>query len=108
MRSIETRQDSGPAPVERERRWLAHYPACVPQTLKYPAIPTYGLLEHSAAEFPDRVACVHLDRTLTYSELRALARRTAHRLIQFGVRPGDRVGILLPNVPEFLAAINGI
>ena len=28
--------------------------------------------------------------------------------MQFGVRPGDRVGLLLPNVPEFLAAINGI
>jgi long-chain acyl-CoA synthetase len=108
MRSIETRQDSVQAPVERERRWLAHYPACVPQTLKYPAIPAYGLLEHSAAEFPDRTACVHLDRTMNYSQLRDLARCTADRLVQFGVRPGDRVGILLPNVPEFLAAINGI
>jgi long-chain acyl-CoA synthetase len=108
MRSIETRQNSAPAPVERERRWLAHYPACVPKTLKYPAIPTYGLLEHSAAEFPDRTACVHLDHTINYRQLCDLARRTAHRLVQFGVRPGDRVGILLPNVPEFLAAINGI
>ncbi len=108
MRSIETRQDSVPAPVERERRWLAHYPACVPHTLKYPAIPTYGLLEHSAAEFPDRVACVHLDRAMTYRELRDMARRTADLLVQFGVRPGDRVGLLLPNVPEFLAAINGV
>jgi long-chain acyl-CoA synthetase len=108
MRSIETRQNSDPAPVERERRWLAHYPACVPQTLKYPALPTYGLLEHSAAEFPDRTACVHLDHAINYRQLRDLARRTAHRLVQFGVRPGDRVGILLPNVPEFLAAINGI
>jgi long-chain acyl-CoA synthetase len=108
MRSLETRENSDPAPVERERRWLAHYPACVPKTLKYPAIPTYGLLEHSAAEFPDRTACVHLDHTITYRQLRDLARRTAHRLVQCGVRPGDRVGILLPNVPEFLAAINGI
>ena len=29
-------------------------------------------------------------------------------LVRFGVRPGDRVGLLLPNVPEFLSAINGI
>jgi long-chain acyl-CoA synthetase len=108
MRSVQTRQDLVNAPVERERRWLAHYPACVPQTLKYPAIPAFGLLEHSAAEFPDRVACVHLDHNVSYGELRDAAHRTAHRLVTLGVRPGDRVGILLPNVPEFLAALNGI
>jgi long-chain acyl-CoA synthetase len=108
MRSVQTRQDLVNAPVERERRWLAHYPACVPQTLKYPAIPACGLLEHSAAEFPDRVACVHLDRNISYGQLRDAAHRTAHRLVTLGVRPGDRVGILLPNVPEFLSAINGI
>jgi long-chain acyl-CoA synthetase len=104
---LETRPDSISAPAGSERRWLAQYPACVPQTLKYPAIPAFGLLEHSAAEFPDRIACVHLDHATTYRQLRDAARRTAHRLVQLGVRPGDRVGILLPNVPEFLAAVNG-
>jgi long-chain acyl-CoA synthetase len=108
MRPLESRQEAGEAPVERERRWLTHYPVCVPQTLKYPAIPAYGLLEHSAAEFPDRVACIHLDRKLTYRQLREMARRTAHRLVQLGVKPGDRVGVLMPNMPEFLAALNGI
>jgi long-chain acyl-CoA synthetase len=108
MRSQQTRQDSVDAPVGRERRWLTHYPACVPQTLKYPAIPAYGLLEHSAAEFPDRTACIHLEHKQSYRELREAAHRTAQRLVELGVRPGDRVGLLLPNVPEFLAAINGI
>jgi long-chain acyl-CoA synthetase len=108
MRSLESQQEVNGAAVERERRWLAHYPACVPHTLKYPAIPAYGLLEHSAAEFPDRDACIHLGHKLTYRQLRDMARRTAHLLTQFGVRPGDRVGVLMPNMPEFLAALNGI
>ncbi len=108
MRFLESQQEVNGAPVERERRWLAHYPACVPHTLKYPAIPAFGLLEHSAAEFPDRDACIHLGHKLTYRQLREMARRTAQRLVQFGVRPGDRVGILMPNMPEFLAALNGI
>ena len=60
------------------------------------------------ASFPDRVACVHLHRTTTYAELAEQARRTASMLVRLGVRPGDRVGILLPNVPEFLSTINGI
>jgi long-chain acyl-CoA synthetase len=108
MRSLETRQSVIGPPGELERRWLARYPVCVPHTLKYPAIPAFGLLEHSAAEFPDRTACIHLDHQTTYRQLRDSARRTAHRLTQLGVRPGDRVGILLPNVPEFLAVINGV
>jgi long-chain acyl-CoA synthetase len=96
------------APPELERRWLAHYPTCVPKTLKYPAVPAWGLLAHSACEFPDRVACIHFNRRLTYAALAEQARRTADMLVRLGVRPGDRVGILLPNVPEFLSTLNGI
>jgi long-chain acyl-CoA synthetase len=97
-----------PLPVELERRWLAHYPVCVPKTLKYPAVPAWGLLAHSACEFPERVACIHFKRSTTYGALAEQARRTAGMLVRLGVRPGDRVGILLPNVPEFLSTVNGI
>ena len=55
--------------AESHRPWLAQYPVCVPKTLKYPAIPACGLLTHSACEFPDRIACIHLHRTTTYAEL---------------------------------------
>jgi long-chain acyl-CoA synthetase len=54
------------------------------------------------------VACIHLHRSTTYAALAAQARRTADMLVRLGVRPGDRVGIVLPNVPEFLATLNGI
>jgi len=94
-----------PAP---ERPWLAHYPTCVPKTLKYPAVPAWGLLAHSACEFPDRTACLHLERRTTYAALAEKARRTAHLLVRLGVQPGDRVGLLLPNSPEFLSSLNGI
>ena len=87
---------------------MDHYPACVPKTLKYPAVPAWGLLAHSACEFPERTACIYLDRRTDYAELAEKARRTASMLIRLGVRPGDRVGMLLPNVPEFLSTINGI
>ena len=94
--------------LEPERPWLAHYPVCVPKTLKYPAVPAWGLLAHSACEFPDRVAALHLGKPTTYAALAEQARRTASMLVRLGVRPGDRVGILLPNVPEFLSTVNGI
>ncbi len=97
-----------PSEFASERPWLAHYPACVPKTLKYPAVPAWGLLAHSACEFPDRTACLHLERRTTYAQLAEKARRTAHLLHRLGVRPGDRVGLLLPNCPEFISSLNGI
>src|SRR5579872_5584229 len=110
MRSTALRLESTVAgtPDTGARPWLARYPACVPHSLSYPAVPAWGLLQHSAREFPDRPACIHYKQVTTYGALEERARRTAHLLRQLGVRRGDRVGILLPNVPEFLATLNGI
>ncbi len=96
------RQQQGVAP------WLAHYPSCVPAKLGYPSIPVWGLLERTAESHPDRVACHYYKQQLSYKELFSAARRTAAALARLGVRPGDRVGLLLPNVPEYISALNGI
>ena len=41
------------------------------------------------------------DSTLTYTQLDALSQRAAGLLQEYGVQPGDRVGLMLPNVPHF-------
>ena len=66
------------------------------------------LLAATAAAHPGRVAVRSDDRELTYGELGDLARRYAAVLVDRGVRPGDRVGVLVPNVPEFLPAYYGV
>ena len=66
------------------------------------------VLASTAAAHPDRVAVRSGDREMTYGELEDLARRYAAVLVDRGVRPGDHVGLLLPNVPEFLAAYYGV
>jgi len=59
------------------------------------------LLSHAAAERPDRIA-IKLDETeLSYSALDQAVTRAAGLLSARGVQPGDRVGIMLPNVPYF-------
>jgi long-chain acyl-CoA synthetase len=88
--------------------WLAHYPACVPKSLTYARLPAWNLLRETAERFPDRVACHYYEEQLTYAELETRAKRFAAKLGELGVRPGDRVGLLLPNVPEYLIALNGI
>ena len=65
------------------------------------------LLESSASDRPDWPAIVQGDRRITYGELAAGARRFAGALARAGVRRGDRVGLLLPNVPDFPIAYYG-
>jgi long-chain acyl-CoA synthetase len=58
-------------------------------------------LVRSAAVFPGRPA-VRLDETvLTYADLDELSARAAGMLRDRGVRPGDRIAVMLPNIPEF-------
>ncbi|MGE3314321.1 MAG: AMP-binding protein [Planctomycetaceae bacterium] len=87
--------------------WVKHYPPCIPAKLHYPEVPAWGLLERSAKAYPDRLACIYYKQRVTYRELSESAHRFAAALARMGVRPGDRVGILLPNTPEFLVALNG-
>ena len=66
-----------------------------------------ALLEQTAAEHPDHPALRLDDLVLTYAYLREAAGRVAALLASMGVEPGDRVGIMLPNVPAFPIAFYG-
>src|ERR671922_2057799 len=59
------------------------------------------LLSQSAAEHPDRVAIKVEDSELSYAALDEASARVAGLLRAKGVEPGDRVGIMLPNVAYF-------
>ncbi|WP_327272813.1 long-chain fatty acid--CoA ligase [Streptomyces sp. NBC_01224] len=65
------------------------------------------VLRESARRYPDRVAVVDSDTRLTYRELWARALGCAGALRASGVRPGDRVAVLLPNSADFLYAYYG-
>jgi long-chain acyl-CoA synthetase len=95
-------------PFGRNRApWRDHYPAGIPFNLDYPREPLGWLLEQAAAKFPDRVACRYYSQRITYDELLSRARRLASLLLREGLQPGDRVGVLLPNVPEYLVTLFG-
>ncbi|MCY7341932.1 MAG: acyl--CoA ligase family protein [Pseudonocardia sp.] len=63
-----------------------------------------AFLRRSAEVFPDRTAIVYGERRRSYAGFAAEVTRVAHALRGSGVRPGDRVAYLLPNVPEMLVA----
>ncbi|MYY09701.1 AMP-binding protein [Streptomyces sp. SID4919] len=67
-----------------------------------------SVLGESARLFPDRTAVVEGANGVTYRELWREALRCAAALRESGVRPGDRVAVLLPNTTDFLRVYFGV
>lgn len=89
--------------------WLAHYDAPVAKTLApYPNKPIYSILEEAAAKYPDRTCTIFKGREVTYREMNDLTDRMAAALAGMGIKKGDRVGIFIPNTPQFVIAYFGI
>lgn len=87
-----------------ERPWYKSYPQGMPRQLAYPNQPLGWLLEQAAERFPTRTACHYYHEQLTYEEMLHRAQCLAATLLREGLKPGDRVGVLLPNLPESLIA----
>jgi long-chain acyl-CoA synthetase len=66
------------------------------------------ILQATASDKPDKTVIIFDDRRLSYAELDRAARGVAAALRERGVGPGDRVALLVPNVPEFTIAYFGI
>lgn len=66
-----------------------------------------AMLEQKAARNGDRVFLVYGEREITYRQMNEYGNRLAHRLIEAGVKPGEGLGILMSNSPEFLYAFYG-
>ncbi len=63
-----------------------------------------AFLERTVRVFPAKTAVVYGDRRWTYAEFGQRIGRLAGALLRAGVRPGDRVAMIAPNVPELLEA----
>ncbi len=58
-------------------------------------------LERAERHFPNKPAIIFEDQEITYAALHERVNRVAHALVALGVDRGDRVGLFLPNIPEF-------
>ena len=67
-----------------------------------------GFLPRAAEIFPDRVAVVHGEESWTYAQFHQRALRLASGLSQHGVKRGDVVAVMLPNVPAMIEAHFGV
>jgi long-chain acyl-CoA synthetase len=91
-----------------ERPWLANYDKGVPPTIEIPDVPLFHFLEESARKYPDRACTIFKGAVITYQEMNAITDRVAAALVDMEVKKGDRVGIFMPNTPQFVMAYFGI
>lgn len=82
------------------RIWLEHYDQEVAPNLRYENISVYEILERAAKEYPERPAIVFNNWRVTYKKLKNLVELASTNLKKSGVKPGDRVAIMLPNCPQ--------
>lgn len=95
----------GRLPKNRPRPWLDHYDYWVPHHTNYPQRPLYEILRRAAAEGGELPATTFLGADLTFAELKDKVDRLATALARHGVVKGDRVGIMLPNCPQYLIGV---
>ena len=85
-----------------ERSWYKHYDKGVPHKIEYPQVPLFNLLEESAREYPDQPCTIFKGAVITYREMNTITDSLAGAMAKLGVKKGDRVGLFMPNTPQFV------
>lgn len=93
--------------MTEERPWLEFYPEGVPANINPPEKSLPELFDEACERFPDSIALVFEGRGIKYEELRELTDRFAAAMSDLGLKKGDRVGLYLPNSPQFIIAYLG-
>jgi long-chain acyl-CoA synthetase len=94
--------------MPNEHLWIAHYDKGVPASIEYPNQPLFHFLEESARKYPDRACTIFKGAVISFKEMDAITDSVAAALVDLGVKKGDRVGIFMPNTPQFVMAYFGI
>jgi long-chain acyl-CoA synthetase len=91
-----------------EKPWLKFYDPAVPANLQYPDLLLQQILDDAADRFPEKVGVFFFGGKIRYAELRAQADQFAIALRSIGFRKGDRVGIILPDMPQAIISAFGV
>jgi long-chain acyl-CoA synthetase len=97
-----------PAAPDTDGIWYASYAPGVPREIdpdRYQSIVQF--FDECTAQYRDRVAFVSVGKPLTYGELARKATAFAAYLQSIGVKPGERVAIMLPNTFQYPVALFG-
>ena len=90
--------------MDFERVWHSSYPQGTPKEVSIEKLTMPQVLDRAVSEFPQNPALIYMGKTISYLELNSLVNRFANALIDLGVTPKDKVGMLLPNMPQTVIA----
>ena len=88
--------------------WLKHYDKGVPESIEYPEMNVYKLLDNTVEEFSGKTAIWFMKNKISYKKFKDITDRLATALVDLGVKRGDVVAIMIPNFPQFLFSFYGI
>ena len=92
-----------------EKVWLKHYPAGVPAEVKTDVYPSLiALLEESFRKYRDLPAYIFMGKRFSFGQVDDLSRAFAAFLQSQRLARGDRVAIMMPNVPQYPVAVAAI
>ncbi|UCH59960.1 MAG: long-chain fatty acid--CoA ligase [Anaerolineales bacterium] len=87
-----------------DRPWIKNYDAGVPHHIEYPQVPFVRVFENAVNKYPETPCTIFKGAKITYREMNELTDRLAAGLSSIGIKKGDRVGIFMPNTPQFVMA----
>ncbi len=87
-----------------DRIWHKAYAPQVPPSIEYENLTLPAALERMARKYPDNVALIMMGKKITYSQLDGEVNRFANALTRLGIEKGDKVALVLPNMPQMVIA----
>lgn len=92
-----------------DRPWLNAYPEGVSADIdasQYPSL--VALMEEAFAKHADKVAYSFMGKELTFAQVDAQSKLFAAYLQSLGLQRGDRVALMMPNIPQYPVAVAGV
>ena len=91
-----------------EKIWIKTYPPGVPAEISIDHVASLvTLFEDACRKYADQVAYISMDREMTYGELDRLSRDFAGWVQSIGLKKGDRVALMMPNLLQYPVALFG-
>jgi len=87
-----------------DRVWHQWYPQGTPPEVAIEPVTMPEVLERTARDFPDNIAFIYMGTKISYRQFNRLVNIFANALEDLGVKKGDKVGMLLPNIPQLVIA----
>lgn len=108
MSGSQTAQSAASESLLADRPWLSHYPAGVEPEIEIPQITLPEMFERTRAQYGNKTFATFYGRNYSYREIDDASSKFANRLIEIGLKPGEPVMLVLPNIPQFLVVAYGV